>query len=78
MSSHLTPALCVAVLAGCATAYQPEGLTGGFDETQLDRNVFRVSFKGNGLYRAGARHRLGLIAVCRTQPCQRLQLLRCH
>ncbi len=35
-------------LAACATAYQPQGLSGGFSETQLDRNVFRVSFKGNG------------------------------
>uniref|UniRef100_UPI003F4923C2 CC0125/CC1285 family lipoprotein n=1 Tax=Cupriavidus yeoncheonensis TaxID=1462994 RepID=UPI003F4923C2 len=37
-----------AVLAGCATVYQPKGLTGGFAETQLDTNVFRVSFQGNG------------------------------
>lgn len=36
------------VLAGCATAYQAQGLTGGFTETQLDRNVFKVTFKGNG------------------------------
>lgn len=36
-------------LGGCATAYQPQNaLTGGFSETQLDKNVFRVSFKGNG------------------------------
>lgn len=36
------------VLSGCATAYQPQGYTGGFSETQLQPNVFRVSFKGNG------------------------------
>ncbi len=35
-------------LAACATAYQPQGFAGGFNETQIDRNVFRVSFKGNG------------------------------
>jgi len=34
-------------LAGCATTYQKKGFTGGFSETQLGENVFRVSFKGN-------------------------------
>ena len=34
-------------LGGCATQYQPQGTTGGFTETQLDRNVFRVSFGAN-------------------------------
>ncbi|CAG4890749.1 CC0125/CC1285 family lipoprotein [Paraburkholderia saeva] len=38
----------VGLLAGCATGYQPSGMNGGFSETQLDTNVFRVSFKGNG------------------------------
>ena len=37
-----------AALAGCATSYQKQGLSGGFTETQLDKAVFRVSFKGNG------------------------------
>jgi len=40
--------LWVVLLAGCATAYQKEGLTGGFDEAQLDQNIVRVTFKGNG------------------------------
>jgi len=34
-------------LGGCATAYQSEGFTGGFSETQLAPDVFRVTFKGN-------------------------------
>lgn len=34
-------------LGGCATAYQSEGKTGGFSSTQLDTNVFTVTFKGN-------------------------------
>jgi hypothetical protein len=38
----------IALLAGCATSYQSKGLSGGFSETQLDKNVFRVTFKGNG------------------------------
>lgn len=37
-----------AVLAGCATSYQAQGLSGGFDETQVAPAVWRVSFQGNG------------------------------
>jgi hypothetical protein len=37
------------VIAGCATPYQPQGLTGGFTEIQLEKNVFRISVRGNGL-----------------------------
>lgn len=40
------------LLIGCATSYQAEGFTGGFSETQLDRNVFKVTFKGNGRTRS--------------------------
>jgi hypothetical protein len=36
------------VLAGCATGYQAQSFSGGFSETQLDTNVFKVTFKGNG------------------------------
>ena len=35
-------------LGGCATSYQAQSFSGGFSETQLDKNVFRVTFKGNG------------------------------
>jgi len=35
-------------LAGCASRYKAEGWGGGFSETQLATNVFRVSFRGNG------------------------------
>lgn len=35
------------LLVGCATAYQQEGFTGGFTETQLGENVFQITFKGN-------------------------------
>jgi hypothetical protein len=40
--------LSIAMIAGCATSYQPSGFSGGFSEVQLDANVFRVSFIGNG------------------------------
>lgn len=36
------------LLSGCSTAYQPQSFTGGFSETQIDENVFKVSFTGNG------------------------------
>lgn len=36
------------LFAGCATPYQPMGFTGGYADTQLAPDVFRVSFSGNG------------------------------
>lgn len=40
--------LAVLVLSGCATAYKENGFMGGFSTTQLDENVFQISFRGNG------------------------------
>lgn len=39
---------CLALVSGCATPYQSTGFTGGFSETQLAPNVFRIRFNGNG------------------------------
>ncbi len=36
------------VLQGCATSYHSSGFSGGYSETQLDENVFSISFRGNG------------------------------
>ena len=36
------------LLSGCATTYQSSGFSGGYSETQLDENVFKVAFRGNG------------------------------
>jgi len=47
MTKIVVLALVGLILAGCATPYQSQGLIGGFSETQLDENVFQVSFKGN-------------------------------
>jgi len=44
----IIPVLVLASLSQCVTAYQATGFTGGYNETQLDSNVFVVSFKGNG------------------------------
>jgi len=35
-------------LSGCATSYHQKGFTGGYSETQLAPDVFRVNFQGNG------------------------------
>lgn len=34
-------------LLGCATGYKPDGKLGGYSETQLDGNRFRIDYKGN-------------------------------
>jgi hypothetical protein len=38
---------CIFII-GCATSYQPNGFTGGYTDTQLAPDVFRVTFRGNG------------------------------
>ena len=46
-----TVALSLLVLQSCSsgpTPYQSLGSTGGYSNTQLDENVFKVSFRGNG------------------------------
>ena len=35
------------LLGGCATSYQQKGFSGGYSETQLAPDVFRVNFAGN-------------------------------
>lgn len=48
MKNLILVATVVLILQGCATAYQKSGFSGGYSETQLDENVFTVSFRGNG------------------------------
>lgn len=38
----------VVLLTSCSTSYQSHSFTGGYSETQLAENVYRVTFKGNG------------------------------
>jgi hypothetical protein len=45
--SFIAVALLVPLMTGCATGYQNSGFTGGFEDTQLAPDVFRVSFSGN-------------------------------
>lgn len=35
------------VCAGCATSYQSKGFTGGFSETRLSEDTYRINFAGN-------------------------------
>lgn len=44
----LVVGLLAMALAGCMTAYQPRGATGGYEEQKLDDDTWRVSFYGNG------------------------------
>lgn len=53
--------LAAILLAGCATAYQSTGFTGGYSDTQLAPDVFRVSFQGNGYTRPDRAQDLALL-----------------
>ena len=37
----------ISLATACATQYQPRGTTGGFTETRLSPEAYRVSFNGN-------------------------------
>jgi hypothetical protein len=39
---------CFALLAGCATPYSSSGFLGGYSDTALAPDVYRISFQGNG------------------------------
>ena len=41
-------ALLTFLTTACATSYHPRSLSGGFWETRVSENVFRVRFDGNG------------------------------
>lgn len=48
MKRTILLALWALIIQGCASPYQKHGIGGGYSETQLDENVFKVSFRGNG------------------------------
>ncbi len=37
----------ILTFAGCATTYGPAGVTGGYQEKELENNVYQISFAGN-------------------------------
>lgn len=47
MLSFIGVAFLIPLIAACATGYQSSGFTGGFNDTQLAPDIFRVSFSGN-------------------------------
>ena len=47
-SAQILIVVAAALFSGCATSYQSNGFTGGYTETQLAPDVFRVAFRGNG------------------------------
>lgn len=48
MNFRLLPLAVLALISGCATAYQKDGITGGFVDTRLAPDMVRVTFAGNG------------------------------
>lgn len=36
------------LLIGCSTPYKSAGLTGGYSDVQLSKDIYKVSFRGNG------------------------------
>jgi hypothetical protein len=40
--------LLAIILSSCATTYQTSGMTGGYDQKQLEGDIWRVAFNGNG------------------------------
>jgi hypothetical protein len=36
------------LVAACATPYQSDGITGGYEETKLEPGIWRVAYGGNG------------------------------
>lgn len=48
ISTFIAATFVGSLLTACATEYQSSGFTGGFNDTQLAPDVFRVSFSGNG------------------------------
>src|SRR5262245_15060327 len=45
---RVIPLIICCLVTACATPYQSTGFSGGFSETRLAPDVFRVNFSGNG------------------------------
>ena len=56
MRMKLVALSVVCLLAGCATAYQPDGVGGGYADRRLSANTAQVSFRGNRFTTAEALH----------------------
>jgi hypothetical protein len=47
MPNSLIVVSAACLLAGCATAYQPDGVSGGYSDKVLAANTVQVTFRGN-------------------------------
>jgi hypothetical protein len=47
MRSSLIALSAVCLIAGCGTAYQPDGVSGGYSDRVLAKNTAQVTFRGN-------------------------------
>ena len=45
--SSLMALSAACLIAGCSTAYQPDGVSGGYTERMLAKNTVQVTFRGN-------------------------------
>lgn len=48
MRTALCIALTCTLLTGCATAYKPNGFSGGFVDMPMAQDTYRIKFNGNG------------------------------
>jgi len=48
LTKYLSIILYSILLAGCATNYKPESFNGGYSEMALSKDVYNVTFRGNG------------------------------
>ena len=47
MRKAVTAILALMFLAGCATTYTKKSLLGGYSDTKIQEDIFKVTFKGN-------------------------------
>ncbi|HHP4769555.1 TPA: CC0125/CC1285 family lipoprotein [Acinetobacter baumannii] len=68
----------IILLSACATNYQSNGLTGGFEDTELSPGYYRITFRGNGVT---SRERVNEFALLRasdlmlSKGCKSFQVL---
>jgi hypothetical protein len=51
----------IVALASCATAYQPQGFSGGFSEVPISADAYRISVDGNGFTNASRVNEMALL-----------------
>lgn len=39
--------VAILMFTGCATTYSPAGVTGGYQEKELENNIYQITFSGN-------------------------------